>query len=76
MHSFAESTSFLVSEGHVDLSGSALFPFVRYLSRAICYLLKQALIISQPAVSTVRTYVGVRVHKCRSRIVGVWFIKH
>ena len=40
----AESTSFLVSEGHVDLSGSALFPFVRYLSRAICYLLKQVLI--------------------------------
>ena len=40
------------------MSGSALFPFVRYLSRAICCLLKQVLIIfSQPAVLTVRTYV-------------------
>ena len=65
------------TERHVDLSGSALFPFVRYLSRAICYLLKQVLIIfSQPAVSTVQTYVRARAHECRSRIVGAWFIKH
>jgi len=31
---------------------------------------------SQPAVSTVRTYVRAHAHEYRSRIVGAWFIKH
>ena len=73
---------FLVSEGHVNLSGSALSPFVRYLRRAICYLLKQVLITvnllsaSCLDLQSLCTDVCTRMHECRSRNVGAWFIKH
>ena len=64
----------------VCMYGSALFPFVRYLSRAIRYLLKQVLItvnlLSASCLDLQSLCTGCTTHECSSHNVGAWFIKH